>query len=120
MRESTRRSRAEADSVHRSCNLPHRRSCAMIRAELDESTGVLYVTPPAPLAEMDFDKLAATDDPYIDKNGHLSGLLLQIDHFPGWENLSAMVHHFRFVRDHHKKISKIAVVTDAPVGKIAE
>jgi stage II sporulation SpoAA-like protein len=31
-----------------------------------------------------------------------------------------MVTHFRFVRDHHKRIRKVALVTDSPVGDVAE
>ena len=31
-----------------------------------------------------------------------------------------MAAHFRFVRDHHKDIKKIAVVTDSAMGTVAE
>ena len=31
-----------------------------------------------------------------------------------------MVAHFRFVRDHHQRVRKVAVVTDAALGDIAE
>ena len=31
-----------------------------------------------------------------------------------------MAAHFRFVRDHHKRIKKVAVVTDAALGNLAE
>jgi hypothetical protein len=31
-----------------------------------------------------------------------------------------MAAHFRFVRDHHKRVKKVAVVTDAPLGTLAE
>jgi hypothetical protein len=31
-----------------------------------------------------------------------------------------MVAHFRFVRDHHKRIRKIGVVTDSALGRVAE
>ncbi|MBU0677920.1 MAG: STAS/SEC14 domain-containing protein [Verrucomicrobia bacterium] len=34
--------------------------------------------------------------------------------------LSSAVRHFRFVRDHHRKIKKIAVVTDSRLGDAAE
>ncbi|WP_394817804.1 SpoIIAA family protein [Streptomyces doebereineriae] len=40
--------------------------------------------------------------------------------FPGWESFGAMIAHFRFVRDHHEHVARIAVVTDAPTGDIAE
>jgi hypothetical protein len=31
-----------------------------------------------------------------------------------------MAAHFRFVRDHHKLVRRIAVVTDSPMGKAAQ
>jgi len=31
-----------------------------------------------------------------------------------------MTAHLRFVRDHHRQIRRIGVVTDSPLGKVAE
>ena len=31
-----------------------------------------------------------------------------------------MAAHFRFVRDHHKRIKKVGLVTDSAVGTVAE
>jgi hypothetical protein len=31
-----------------------------------------------------------------------------------------MAAHFRFVRDHHKRIGKVALVTDSALGNVAE
>jgi hypothetical protein len=31
-----------------------------------------------------------------------------------------MAAHFRFVRDHHRHIRKVAVVTDSSIGSVAE
>lgn len=39
--------------------------------------------------------------------------MLDAEAFPGWENFAAMVAHLRFVRDHHQKIEKVAVVSDS-------
>ncbi len=33
-------------------------------------------------------------------------------HFPGWENLAALIQHMRFVRDHQRRIARVALVTD--------
>jgi hypothetical protein len=38
--------------------------------------------------------------------------MIEAESFPGWSDFSALLAHFRFVRDHHKKISKVAVVSD--------
>ena len=50
----------------------------------------------------------------------LSGLVLEAPSFPGWDSFGALLAHFRFVRDHHKFIKKVAVVTDSFMGDLAE
>jgi hypothetical protein len=92
----------------------------MIKAELDKTKGILHARPSGPLEAADFDQLAALADPYIAKKGELAGLLIEAKEFPGWKNLAGMIKHFRFVRNHHRKIRKVALVTDARLGKIAE
>jgi hypothetical protein len=92
----------------------------MITAELDRDKGILHVRPSAALEEKDFAQLATLADPYIEQHGQLAGLLLEVDRFPGWKNLAGMIHHFRFVRDHHRKIRKVALVTDTPLADFAE
>jgi hypothetical protein len=52
-------------------------------------------------------------DPYIDESGELSGLVVVAEAFPGWKNLAALSSHFRFVRDHHRKIRRVALVSDS-------
>jgi hypothetical protein len=49
----------------------------------------------------------------------LSGLLIEAPSFPGWEDFAALIEHFRFVRDHHKKIHRVAAVTDNSFLKVA-
>ena len=44
--------------------------------------------------------------------------MVETESFPGWNGLGAMVAHFRFVRDHHKHVKKIALVTDSALGNI--
>jgi hypothetical protein len=65
-------------------------------------------------------KLAEKVDPYIEASGGLRGLIIEAGAFPGWECFSALVAHVRFVRDHHRRIGKIALVTDSAIGNVAE
>ncbi len=73
-----------------------------------------------PLQQVDFAELAKPVDPYIEQTGDLAGIVIEAPTFPGWESLGAMAAHLRFVRDHHKHIKKIGVVTDSAMGKVAE
>ena len=92
----------------------------MIDHSLDVANAILYIQPKSYLEEDDFIQLAKTVDPYIEKSGDLAGLIIQTPTFPGWKNFTAMMTHFRFVRDHHKHIKKVGVVTDSPIGDVAE
>jgi hypothetical protein len=92
----------------------------MIDYTLDKENSVLHVRATGRLRKSDFDTLAEAVDPYIEQTGGLTGLIIETARFPGWEDLSAVARHFRFVRDHHTKIKKVAVVTDSPLGKAAE
>ncbi|PLX99009.1 MAG: hypothetical protein C0623_10550 [Desulfuromonas sp.] len=92
----------------------------MIEFSLDEQSGILHVHPLDPLTEEDFKELAATVDPYIIRSGALKGLILEVPKFPGWESISAALSHFRFVRDHHRKVQRVAVVTDSMLAELAE
>ena len=76
--------------------------------------------PKSPLEQDDFVKLAKAVDPYIEATGGLAGLIIEAPAFPGWDSFGTMVTHFRFVRDHHKRVKRIAVVTDSSMGDVAE
>jgi len=92
----------------------------MIAHTLDTERAILYVRPMSSLGQDDFVQLAKTVDPYIEKTGDLAGLIIEAPVFPGWESLGAMAAHFRFVRDHHKHIKKVGLVTDSALGDVAE
>ena len=92
----------------------------MIEHTLDTRHSILYVRPTSKLEQNDFVQLAKTVDPYLEEHGDLSGLIIEVTSFPGWESLGAMASHFRFVRDHHKHIKKVGLVTDSPLGDVAE
>jgi hypothetical protein len=92
----------------------------MIEHDLDTARSILHVRPRSALREEDFAQIARVVDPYIEGTGDLAGLIVEVAAFPGWDSLGAMAAHFRFVRDHHRRIKKVAVVTDAALGNLAE
>jgi hypothetical protein len=87
----------------------------MIDAELFRDEGVLTVFPVGELSARDFAQLAALVDPYVETDGRLNGLMVIAEHFPGWADFAALAAHIRFVRDHHREIRRVAVVTDSTV-----
>ena len=90
----------------------------MLCHELDREAGVLLVQPDGRLSRDDFKSLTAVVDPYILETGSLRALIIHVETFPGWENLVGMVEHFRFVREHHKNIEKVALVSDSKLAKL--
>jgi hypothetical protein len=92
----------------------------MILHTFDPTNGVLHIQPKSSLEKADFEELAAAIDPIIAKTGVLAGIIIETPAFPGWVSFGALVAHLRFVREHHKLIKKIALVTDSALGNVAE
>ena len=86
----------------------------MIKVTLENS--YCLVEPQGPLTKEDFAEIARQVDPVIESEGELNGLIIKTRKFPGWQTLSDVVEHFRFVKNHHANIEKVALVTDAKVA----
>ncbi len=91
----------------------------MITFELSEESGVLIIEPEGALSADDFRNISRVVDPYIEKKGKLTGLLIEAPSFPGWDSFGALVEHMKFVKGHHKKIDRVAAVTDSKILSIA-
>lgn len=96
----------------------------MLEFELNKDSGILVLKPHGPLRTDDFTAVRETTDTYIENTGNLNGVMIYAKAFPGWEDFGALMSHLKFVRDHHKKIKKLATVSDSKVltivPKIAE
>jgi stage II sporulation SpoAA-like protein len=92
----------------------------MIEFNLDAANSILYMRPKSALAEDDFVKIARAVDPHIEATGGLAGVIIEVPAFPGWESLGALFAHFRLVRDHHRQVRKVALVTDSTLLKVIE
>lgn len=87
----------------------------MLQSEFLADQAVLILMPAGPLEAADFTRLAAIVDPYLEQHGRLKGLMIHTRSFPGWGDFAALVGHLRFVRDHHRRIERVAAVTDSGV-----
>jgi hypothetical protein len=81
--------------------------------------GVLIIEPKQPLTAQDFDALALAVDPWIESHGDLQGVVIHAKAFPGWENLGSLIRHVQFVRDHHRKVKRIALAVDTKLAGLA-
>ncbi len=92
---------------------------ATVEQRMVRETGVLVVNVTRPLSTQDFDAIALTADAWIESHGLLRGLVIHTRAIPGWENLGALLDHVRFVREHHRKIARVALAADSKVASIA-
>ena len=81
--------------------------------ELLEEQGLLVLKPRDELEANDFERVAKEVDPFIDRVGGLAGLVVITEEFPGWDDFAAFTAHFRFVREHHGSIRRVALVTSS-------
>jgi len=80
--------------------------------DLDRETGLIRVFPQGPLEEDDFSALSEEVEAFVDGGGALRGLVIDTEHFPGWDDFGAFLAHVRFIREHHRMIPKVAVISD--------
>ena len=92
---------------------------ATVTHRLLPERGVLVVEVRQALRAQDFDSLAATADQYLDTHGDLPGLVIHAKAFPGWENLGGLIRHVRFVRDHHRRLRRVALASDSKLAGLA-
>jgi len=85
----------------------------MIEYELIPDPGILIIRPQEALSAGDFDTLTQATNEFIDENGALSGVCIQAERFPGWENFSGFLSHMRFVKDQQARVSKVAIVSNS-------
>ncbi|UCH73541.1 MAG: STAS/SEC14 domain-containing protein [Rhodospirillales bacterium] len=91
----------------------------MLKHELRKEDGILIVRPEGPLSADDFEFIATDVDAHIEAHGKLNGLMIHARRFPGWEDLWAVMSHLKFVREHHRKIRRVAVVSDSAILQFA-
>lgn len=93
---------------------------AGLAESLDEKTGVLTIKIYSALSSEDFEVVTDVVDSYIERNGKLHGIVIKAEKFPGWENFGSFLKHLNFIKEHHKLISRVALVVEGQFPKIAQ
>ena len=91
----------------------------MMQVHLNEKDFIAILKPNGRLNESDFNLARDIIDPFIENHGKLKGIMIYVETFPGWDSFSALISHLKFVNTHHKKISKVAIVTNSIIGDFA-
>jgi SpoIIAA-like len=90
----------------------------MLNYELLHYEGILVLHPEGPLEAADFTVLASQVDVYLQGHGKLCGVLIHAKSFPGWKDFGALLAHLRFLKEHLRRIEKVAVVADGAFANI--
>lgn len=90
----------------------------MIRVTVHSDEGMILVEPTGPLEQSDFEKLTREIHSFSKSTGRLPGLVIHTKVFPGWGDFGGFLHHMKFVKEHHREIPRIAIVTDSAMGVV--
>ena len=90
----------------------------MLNHELRQDDAILVLHPEGPLEAVDFTTLASHVDAYLERHGTLHGVLIRAKAFPGWKDFGALLAHLKFVKHHHQRIEKVALVADGAFAAI--
>jgi hypothetical protein len=91
----------------------------MIKHEILTDDAIVIVEPSEPLSEDDFTGLTESVDEYLGSHDSLKGLLIHTSEFPGWEDFKGFIGHMKFVKNHHRKINKVALASNSRIASIA-
>ena len=92
----------------------------MLEINLDKQTKIVTLEPHGALTQDDFQSAVKAIDPSIEESGKLNGIIIYTKSFPGWDSFTALTNHLKFVREHHKKVSYVAFVTDSIIGDFGQ
>src|SRR4249920_3232302 len=90
----------------------------MLNHELRHNDEILVLNPDGPLEAADFTTLASHVDAYLTQHGKLRGVFIRAKSFPGWKDFGALLAHLKFVKEHHRRIEKVAIVADGTFANI--
>src|SRR5262249_4646115 len=90
----------------------------MLNAQFDGD--VLKVQPSGPISSEDVTALTRTVDDYLTAHPKIDGVMVQTRKFPGFASMGSFADYARFITDHHKKVQRIALVTDFALAPVAE
>jgi putative intracellular protease/amidase len=92
----------------------------MLEYTIIESAAILRVKPSGALTQEDFAGLTRFADSFLATHDEFAGMLIEAQSFPGWNTFASFASHLRFVRDHQRRIERVALVTDSTIAHIVE
>lgn len=91
----------------------------MLTITEDDAHGCFLIEPSGKLSKADFENLTDRFNAKVNQTDSIPNLVVHAQAFPGWADFRALIGHLSFLRDHHKMIDKIALVSDSRILDIA-
>jgi hypothetical protein len=85
----------------------------------DDLHDCLLLEPAGALTPRDLAALAERFEARAAATGRAPNLVVRADAFPTWTELAALLQHLRFIRSRHRRVRRVALVSDARAMEIA-
>jgi hypothetical protein len=85
----------------------------MLRVTENLASNCLLLEPSGALSRKDLDGLTERFDAYVNAHDRIPNLVIRAVSFPTWTDFAALLKHLRFIREHHRMVRKVALVSDA-------
>ena len=85
----------------------------MLKITDDDAHNCLVLEPSGPLTRRDLDALTERFDARVNATDRVPNLVIRAGSFPAWADFAALLGHLRFIREHHRLVERVAVVSDA-------
>jgi SpoIIAA-like len=79
----------------------------------DDAHNCLVLEPSGPLTRRDLDTLTERFDARVRATDRVPNLVIHAGSFPAWADFAALLKHLRFIREHHRLVERVAIVSDA-------
>ncbi|QIE55749.1 STAS/SEC14 domain-containing protein [Pikeienuella piscinae] len=91
----------------------------MLKIDFDAAHNCFRLEPSGRLTEADFTALTSEFNAKVNETDNIPNLVIHAATFPGWADFAGFVKHFDFLRDHHRMIDRVALVSDSRILDIA-
>lgn len=76
---------------------------------------MFILEPSGKLTEADFASLTKTFNAKVNETDTIPNLVIHAAAFPGWADFAGFMRRLSFIRDHHRMIERIALVSDSRI-----
>ena len=90
-----------------------------MKIEARAGDNIFVVTPDSPITHDEIESLNREVGDYINTHDKVPNLVINAaGGIPSWKDFDALSSHIRFVRDHHRLVAKVALVTDSELIRL--